>query len=175
MSHKRRKEEPDPGVVLPITPMLDMTFQLLTFFIFTYHPSALEGQMEFNLPASGEVKAKNVEDVDPTRPSDTEVNLPSEVTVVVRTARDGINDGTVSQIAIQQREGEATVQDMEALGQYLDKLRQNEMLSNKDDIKIQADGRLKYAAVVQVMDTCVKAGFQRVGFAPPPDQLSGPN
>lgn len=27
-----------------ITPMLDMAFQIMTFFVFTYHPSALEGQ-----------------------------------------------------------------------------------------------------------------------------------
>src|SRR5947207_2085199 len=50
----RPRSEAAPEVELPITPMLDMAFQLLTFFLFTYHPSALEGQMELALPVIGE-------------------------------------------------------------------------------------------------------------------------
>src|SRR5207249_10479235 len=38
--------EPD----LPITPMLDMTFQLLSFFIFTFHPQNSEAQIYITLP-----------------------------------------------------------------------------------------------------------------------------
>ena len=34
---------------LIITPMLDMSFQLLAFFIMTYHPSALEGHIPGSL------------------------------------------------------------------------------------------------------------------------------
>lgn len=32
-----------------VTPMLDMSFQLMAFFIFTYNPSALEGQFAISL------------------------------------------------------------------------------------------------------------------------------
>src|SRR5260370_14857090 len=40
-----------PGVNLGliITPMLDMSFQILSFFIMTYHPSALEGHIAGSL------------------------------------------------------------------------------------------------------------------------------
>src|SRR5580704_15976345 len=34
---------------LIITPMLDMSFQILSFFIMTYHPSALEGHIAGSL------------------------------------------------------------------------------------------------------------------------------
>src|SRR5262245_55976659 len=34
---------------LIITPMLDMSFQILSFFVMTYHPSALEGHIDGNL------------------------------------------------------------------------------------------------------------------------------
>jgi hypothetical protein len=34
---------------LIITPMLDMSFQILAFFIMTYHPSALEGHLAGSL------------------------------------------------------------------------------------------------------------------------------
>src|SRR4051795_5638446 len=47
--HKRKAEE----VEVQITPMLDMAFQLLTFFILTFHPMPTEGQFSMNLlPAS---------------------------------------------------------------------------------------------------------------------------
>ncbi len=41
----RRAEEP----TVQIAPMLDMAFQLLTFFILTYHPMPTEGQFVMNL------------------------------------------------------------------------------------------------------------------------------
>ena len=47
---RRRKEEPPVDITLPITPMLDMSFQLLSFFILTFRPIATEGQMPVALP-----------------------------------------------------------------------------------------------------------------------------
>ena len=50
MSKKKRGAtdivEPD----LPITPMLDMSFQLMAFFILTFRPMPTEGQMALALP-----------------------------------------------------------------------------------------------------------------------------
>src|SRR5262249_258219 len=37
-----RREEPGPEVVLPITPMLDMSFQLLFFFMVIFNPTDAE-------------------------------------------------------------------------------------------------------------------------------------
>ena len=57
-----------------ITPMLDMTFQLLFFFVMMFKPaSAMEGKIEFQLPASGEAKAARIEDVDPSKISDADL------------------------------------------------------------------------------------------------------
>ena len=68
MRHKR-KIEGSPGVQLSliITPMLDMSFQILAFFIMTYHPAALEGHIPGNLtpPENPATKSK-----DPVLPSD---------------------------------------------------------------------------------------------------------
>src|SRR4051794_8361060 len=43
MGHRRRGGEPGPEVTLPITPMLDMSFQLLFFFMATFNPTDPEG------------------------------------------------------------------------------------------------------------------------------------
>ena len=51
MHGRRKKPEADSKIVLPITPMLDMTFQLLFFFIINFHPADLEGQMDMALPS----------------------------------------------------------------------------------------------------------------------------
>src|SRR5262249_45163516 len=47
---RTRKEEPPVDITLPITPMLDMSFQLLSFFILTFKPMPTEGQLAINLP-----------------------------------------------------------------------------------------------------------------------------
>jgi biopolymer transport protein ExbD len=62
------------------------------------------------------------------------------------------------------------MKDLDALGDYLKSFQKG--LKNKENIKIQADGELKYAFVAQVMDVCCKAGFKNIGFAPPPDLLA---
>ena len=160
-------------MVLPITPMLDMAFQLLTFFIFTYHPSALEGHMDLTLPAAGEAKAKKAEQVNATTSSvDQELELPAEISILLKTQQGDSTDGTISQIVVQQPAGDTTVASPEALAKFLEKAHSE--LQNKDDIKILADSRIKYAYVMQIMDVCTKAKFRNVGFAPPPD-LAAPN
>lgn len=169
MNSRRHKAEDALGVVLPITPMLDMAFQLLTFFIFTYHPSALEGQMELLLPSEPATQAQKPEEVSPSAKADKnpELEIPADLTVVVRTQLDGTRKGTISALSVQDRAGSAAVGDLKELKDYLQKAREN--LTAKDSIKIQGDGRLKWGEVVQVMDVCRRAGFENVSFVPPPD------
>jgi biopolymer transport protein ExbD len=169
---RKRKPEAMPEVELPVTPMLDMTFQLLTFFIFTYHPAAMEGQMEFSLPASGEARARNEADVDPNRPSDTQLALKSQITVVLRVDRSEINAGVLSQVTVQTPSGESEVRNLQGLHDFLVRQRSSQDITNKDDIQIQAESKLKYSFVIEAMDTCVKAGFTHVGFGAPPDLTS---
>ena len=150
------KPSDDPGVQLPITPMLDMAFQLLAFFIFTYHPSDLEGQMELNLPDKPEAAATEVLDKPmPAMAEDEEPKVEADITVFLRTQHDGRLDGDISQIIVREGPDEFPVETPEALLKELTKRRAK--LTNKEGIKLQADGKLKWAKFVSIKDVCRKA------------------
>jgi biopolymer transport protein ExbD len=169
---RRPTIDEDPGVVLPITPMLDMAFQLLAFFIFTYHPSDLEGQMEMFLPDKTEAQAKEQQQNPVPSDAPDVPNIEADISVILRTQHDGQRDGDISQIIVRDRTGQdQTVETPQELSKLLAKLREG--VDNKDGVKLQGDGRLKWAKVVEIMDVCRKAGFKDVGFAPPPDLQPG--
>jgi biopolymer transport protein ExbD len=50
VARKRKKRRPQSDVELNLAAMLDMAFQLLTFFILTFRPSPIEGQISLRLP-----------------------------------------------------------------------------------------------------------------------------
>jgi biopolymer transport protein ExbD len=170
------RREKDSGVDVEInrviTPMLDLAFQVLLFFILTYHPSQLEeGQIDLTLPDAAQAQAATPKDAspDPSLPGDLE--LPSEISVLVKTQHDGSELGGISQISVQERQGAHDEPDPEGLRKYLLSARTG--LSNQNDIKIQADKGLKYAYVMQIVDVCNRAGFRNVSFGPPPDLQPG--
>ena len=47
---RARKQRPQSEVELNVASMLDMAFQLLAFFILTFRPAPLEGQISLRLP-----------------------------------------------------------------------------------------------------------------------------
>src|SRR3954469_6358382 len=107
---RRRGGDPNPEISLPITPMLDMAFQLLFFFIINYHPSALEGQMDLALPSKADVQAKDKSQVNPTSEANKDtLELPSDLTVVIRTQQDGVNNGIISALTVQESSGPTTL------------------------------------------------------------------
>ena len=174
---RRGKGGESSRVEVAITPMLDMSFQLLFFFLLNYHPSALEGQMVMALPSDKqEAKADKLENVT-TGSDEKDDTLPADLTVQVKTQNDGFNNGAISQLTLVGRDGpkEIRADPGKELDQLLKELlaaKEGGNLTNKEDIKIQADSRLNWGTVVKVMDVCSKAGF-RPGFAPPPDRGVG--
>lgn len=143
--------------------MLDMTFQLMSFFILTFHPKPLEGQMEFNLPAEKDSTANPNKEME----QEPDLEIPTNYTVIVKAA-----GGAIKDMIIKDDKGEVPVGP--ELATLKTKLTTMHAGVKKDDksgnaIKIQAESALKYAFLVQVMDTCRAAGFTNVGFAAPPD------
>jgi biopolymer transport protein ExbD len=165
------------GIDMPITPMLDMTFQLLFFFILNYHPPINEGEINYNLPAHDEFQANEpLDKLSSSDPDQEDLKISSDLTVLIRTQHDGINDGLISEVRVRENSGgsETTVPSangqLEELITFLKKRRADPLLGNRDDIFIQGDSRLKWSSMVSVMDACRKAGFPNVGFKEPGDK-----
>jgi len=167
---KRRVGEPEQKVNLPITPMLDMTFQLLFFFIMNFHPADLEGQMDMSLPSEDVKAAHDKKDVNPMSApqKDKPPEFPSDLTVKVRTQGGEDANGGISAISVKNLEGkEEPVKDLDGLKRFLEEKRAT--LTNKDAIKVLGDGKLRIKHVMKVMDVCRKAGFDKISFVPPED------
>jgi len=187
MGGRRRKSEPNPEIVLPITPMLDMAFQLLTFFIFTYNPSGMEGQMELAMPSKSDKAAHKAEDVSTTSETTKEETpeIPLDLTVAMQ--RQG--DGYITALEEGQIRTELGGQgNLSPLRRHLEKVfkdkatalmdrakgmgpkEQDEMMKEelkKIGVKVVGDSKLKWGQVVEVMDECRKAGidaFKQAGF-----------
>jgi biopolymer transport protein ExbD len=148
-----------PGVVMPITPMLDMTFQLLFFFILNYHPNALEGQMELALPVPDTKQAKD----QPANPDpgtlDPTQEPPSSVTLVVRTQQSGDGEPSISRITVkvkkEETESESSVDtpggNLQPLTLKLAEVIKENGLDEKNAVSLQCERRLKLRAAVKIM------------------------
>ena len=174
-----------------ITPMLDMAFQLLVFFIVTYHPSALEGHVDGNLLPPTKVATKGPKSVVLDElPIDTEPLLTDVVMVQIKAVltaersktidgkEENRDPGQPSRILL--KRPESTDYDLVADSQYtfkdgLKKLRNEldkflkEPGASKANIKIEADGDLMHQYAMEVFDVCKLVGFQNVSLVAPHD------
>lgn len=182
---RHKKTDPGTEVAIPIVPMLDLSFQILFFFVVTFDIGQQEGYMAMNLPATGEAKAKDQSQIDPSKPSDTELDIPSDFVVIakaydsnftinVRDAEKVIEVGVVKDMDKMTPENQRKALD-DVFAKLTDTLRaklEEKKKANSataNNVKIEANSAMKYAQLVSVMDACIKSGYSQVGFAPPPD------
>jgi biopolymer transport protein ExbD len=173
----------DSKVQVPITPMLDFTFQLLFFFLLWFRISGFEGQMDLSLPSDKptvdqENKGGPIDkaiDKDPD-----ELKDPPEVTVLIKAIQGDKEEtlGQISEITVRLKEGDTVIPIpdegsnraelwLARLQEHLKKVR--ETLNNKDDVVMKGERRLRWQYIVRVRDACQKAGFTNAHFSPPPD------
>src|SRR5437763_16064991 len=102
MPNKHRREDKPTEITLAITPMLDMAFQLLFFFIATFNPvAASEGQMDLSLPAKSDAAAPDPKEVQPKAQSHkNDIDIPTDVTISLRGLQVPKFAGEVSSITI---------------------------------------------------------------------------
>ncbi len=137
---KRREENVD----VPITPMLDMAFQLLTFFVLTYRPMPAEGQFVMNL-----MPAAPATDINAEAPENAPINpdLPASLRTLPTTLRAG-EGGTLGKITLGDNDFQG---DMAKLRGELAQIFKDPTLPF-DQTLIKVDPDLKYAELMQVIN-----------------------
>jgi len=129
-------------IEIPVTPMLDMAFQLLTFFILTYRPAPAEGQFSMNLLPAQAATAMSKE-----APKEEKTDsVATELTTLKTVLRAGPG-GTLGQIVL----GENPVADLAVLKTELESLVNDPALSFQQAL-IKVDPKLKYSELMKVID-----------------------
>jgi biopolymer transport protein ExbD len=159
LSHKRKRPgtdfvEPD----LPITPMLDMSFQLLAFFIMTFKPADTEGQIALALPQDRDGDGF----VQPVAPVNAPVHYVIRVTAT--------NRGMIERLTLTE-EGSVVVKDLgtsvPALRDELKAVSARLASENKvGKVSLEMEDKLLQAYVVQLVDVGVRAGFTNISPVP---------
>ncbi len=161
-----------------ITPMLDMAFQVLAFFIMTYHPSALEGALGGELlPPAGAVKGDGF-----AENSDfPEIKLEELLAVQIKAVAAGREEndrqeGEPQQLLLklpheaEAREiANATVSFEVGLQRLEKELRRFLLLQalGQTRVKLEGDHHLKHMYTIMVYDACKAAGCHDIAFVAP--------
>jgi len=161
---RRYRPGPPDEVFFPVTPMLDMAFQLLAFFILTFKAPSAETHMDLDLPATPvALPAATRGEAHPTPARNVDTDLENDI--LVRAEADELGD-------LQElRLGEARLPDLVALGNRLH--RYTQLLEGRPlRVRLVADDNLRYEPVAQIIATCSAAGVAAIrltqpGAAPP--------
>lgn len=160
-----RRGNDSGAVALPITPMLDMSFQLLFFFIATFHlPTGMEGQMALTLPEVSVDRGPR------PGPPDGDMAIRDDVTIRLNGDVAGPDGDGVSTLTWLSESGVTLLPYTKGLNELRGSLAELSASGAAPRcIKVQGDGKVKWRGVVRVMDACREAGFEDVTFAQPPD------
>ncbi len=152
MPRRAKRPRPPEEVAFPVTPFLDMAFQLLAFFILTFRPPSQETRLDLYLPTvpatlpaapRGRVLASNLDDPD----------LETDLMILA----DANEQGALSSLKL----GETTlshVADLET------RVRQYARLLNGRPLRVRflAPDRLRYEDAAKVIGACEAAGVASI-------------
>jgi biopolymer transport protein ExbD len=157
-------------VELNLAAMLDMAFQLLTFFILTFSPVALEAGFKFRMPPPVPVtKPPGPSGVPGENPASPDFVGLDTLTITVLAEP----DGHVRQIAI-----EDTVVGQRDLGERLQAIFADRV-ANFQQLLLQVDSRLAYGDLMQVIGICshvklpTESTLQKLSFVELPADVVG--
>ena len=146
VSARAKRERPKPRMQPPLTPMIDVTFQLLLFFLLTFTFRQAEGQIPGSLPQTAGVAAGQV------------VDLP---TIKIRL----IPTGEFKDKCIFEMSGlSARIGTPKELYERLMARRQDGTADAP--VVIRARGDVRWEHVVEAFNAAVHAEYKNIGFAP---------
>ena len=170
MFARNQRKGDKPGEVAlgrVVTPMLDMTFQLLFYFVMQFKPPISEGQMDFNLPSVETGPSSNTDPLLDDKPDEYRITIiaPSGVPEAMLWKT---KTGAPEPIPI----GDNAIRAIEDKLKTIVKPAEGSK-AKPPVIKIEAHKKLKYSVLVLIMDACKRSGFTDVGVMPLPKDKPG--
>jgi len=160
---RRRATTDDVEPDLPITPMLDMSFQLLAFFILTFKPAPTEGQIAMTLPREVGGQAVGFPTVSDDKP----------VRYIIKVEAN--DEGTIKKMTLKEADSANEAQDIGVkMDGYMDELKKlAEKHKGKQPVKLtlEIEPRLIQEYVVALLDHGIRAGFSDIAPVPADPKL----
>ncbi len=161
MARRKRKRVPDEDKLdeLPLTPMIDVIFQLLIFFMCACHFKQIEGKLQSYLP-----KDKGLNPIPVLEPELREIRI------ILRLQPGNIISAHVEKRHIANfpadpKRLKGISDEWDALGAEVGSLYQPSVATNRPiPVKIDADGKVPFQYVVSSLDACLRNGVKDVEF-----------
>lgn len=185
---RKRKVEKEMGTDLNrvVTPMLDMTFQLLFYFVIQFKPMIEEGQVDLSLPAQDATSQSSVfqPELDNEKPDEYTIHINS----VVPQGSDKAIVLDLDYIAYMRYTfkvetapliGDDMLALMETKLKTIPKYVEGKDKKKPPTIKLQINNKLKYEDVMLILDRCRRVGrdlnIKDIGLMGyPKDKVGGP-
>lgn len=149
--HKKKKKSEE--IQLNLAAMLDMAFQLLTFFILTFRPTPMEGQLAVNLPPPVAITDPNQKKPEVESSEEGSGVNPFETLNMYVTAN---SEGEATEIRVGKRtlsRGRLDERQLSALSRSLGEFF---ALTPYERVQIIADGKLHYGELMKVIEICTR-------------------
>lgn len=163
MARKKHRRSREEGTELNLAAMLDMAFQLLIFFVFTFSPTPIESQIGMQLPPPLPVAANlpsGMADEEATPPS-VAASKGESLRVTVLSGKDGsIRDLAVGNVVVADL-NEASTEVRKTIAQAGGKVRQL-VLQIDEDLPCQKV--LEVLAACQLTEYVDRPAFRQVTF-----------
>ena len=160
MTTRRPSSRPGPPeeVAFPVTPMLDMAFQLLAFFVLTFREPSRETRLDLYLPAAPAALPSGLRGTSDAPALRANPDLENDL--VVRAEADA--RGRLRSLRL----GESPLNSPAALGGRL--RRYAEVLAGQPmRVVLVADDTLRYEDAALLIGTCSTAGVSSIRLADP--------
>lgn len=152
MSRKRRRRRDQGSVEMNLAAMLDMAFQLLTFFILTFKPAPVEGQLSLNLPLPVQVAKPDAQ------PAENQGDQPDNVSLETLHLQVMANDrGGVKQVILEASpivQGEMNDANIQRLDRELQRIFGLNVAF--DRIQIAVERTVRYGELMKIIDVCTR-------------------
>lgn len=153
MRRKRRRHREQGSVEMNLAAMLDMAFQLLTFFILTFRPAPIEGQLSLNLPPPVALTKVDSQSNESGGGDAADISLETLHLQVMANDQGGVKHVILEASPVVQ--GEMDEGNVQRLDRELRRIFGTKMIAF-DRIQIAVERNVRYGELMKVIDVCTR-------------------